>query len=232
MFHKIARFVKNIHFTILSWQSDFLQKRIEKNIGTANKNIIEGCTVDITQKVKEQREKIDSDIQDILKNLKSNPENIIEYLKSNNIEVHILPNAQHALFHIHEKEGFISERHGYRALIINVLIGNGFKFHTEPLIIFSKNPDIYNLIRAFYSWYSMKEGISGFDENSQKLLYKLRDENDENLISRLSLQQIESLRSAISADVHAIEFVTKFAKENAGAKKALNKIKDNGSANI
>ena len=232
MFHKIARIVKNISFLLLSLQSEFLQKRLEKRLGYSKKTIVEGCTVDISQKSKALKEKIDLDVKGILKQLKNNPDKIIEYLENNDMKVYLIKNAENVLYHISEKEGFITERSGYSAIVLNRLIGNGFKLKTKPMIVFSEELDIYKLIRALYNWYSMREGLKGFDSKSQKLLQKMHEGNEDDIIARLSLTEIESLRNAINRDVQAIEFVNQYAKENAGAKNALKKMQDEGGANI
>ena len=75
----------------------------------------------------------------------------------------------------------------------------------------------------FHKWYAFKDGLPGFDEKSQKLLKKFNSKNEDDLISKLSLTDIEGLKNAIARDVQSINFVVKYSKENAGAKKALEK---------
>ena len=233
MFHKIARVVKNISFILLSWQSSYLQKRLVKKLGYTKKTIVDGCSVDISQEIKDKREKITAEVKGIIKQLKNNPQRLCEYLENQGVEVHLIGRGERFFKRINESDGFITERKGYKALLINLAIGNGFKTKTEPMVIFSGDElDIYKLIRAIYTWYSYKEGMSGFDEKSQRLLQLLHRKNEDKIIARLSIPELEGLKNAVSRDIEAIDFVTQYSKENAGAKNALNKIKNDGGANI
>lgn len=234
MFHKLARIVKNFSFMLLSWQGNFLQKRLIKRLGYTHKSVVDGCSVDISQNIKDKREKIDNDVKSILKQCENNPIKVIEYLEKNGIRVYFVKRAKKLLKHIKEDEGFITERHGFRSLMLNIITGQGLKFNTKTMVILEKGePDIYNLIHYLHKWYAMKEGMDGFDEKSQKLLVLFNTTKEEDkLIGRLSIPEISGLREAIARDVQSIEFVTKYSKENAGAKNALEKMKTEGSANI
>ena len=233
MFHKIARFVKSFSFMMLSWQSDFLQKRLIKKMGYNPKAVVDGCTVDISQEIKDKREKIDNDVRAILKQCKNNPEKILEYFDKNNVKYFFIKRANKVLNQIGETEGFITERKGYTAFVLNLITGSGLKFKTSDMVIFEKGePDIYKLINCLYKWYSKKEGMEGFDEKAQKLLKKFNPKNEDKLIKKLSLGDIDVLKKAIDRDVQAIEFVSQYSKENAGSKKALEKMQSDKGASI
>lgn len=217
---------------MLVWQSNFLQKRLLKRVGYSGKKVVDGCTVDISQELKDKKIKIDNDVFALVKQCNNNPQNIVDYLREHDIEVYCVKRLKNLLNFIKESEGFISERKGFKGLLLNLHTGSGFKFKTKPLIILEGNPDIYRLIRYFYTWYSWKNGMEGFDEKSQRLLWTLHAKDEDKVISRLSLPDMDLLNNAIARDVQAIEFVTKYSKETAGAKNALEKMKQDGGANI
>ena len=116
---------------------------------------------------------------------------------------------------------------------MSLITKSGFKFETPDFVILEEEePDIYKLINALYKWYSKKEVMEGFDEKSQKLLKKFNPKNEDKLIKKLSLEDITLLKNAIARDVQAIEFVSQYSKENAGSKKALEKMQSDKGASI
>lgn len=233
MFHKIARFVKSISFMMLNWQSEFLQKRLIKKMGYKPKAVVDGCTVDISQEMKDKSQKIDNDVRAILKQCKNNPVMVLEYFEKNNITCYFVKRAAKILDKIGETEGFITERSGYTAFALGLITGVGMKFKTPDMIVLEKEePDIYKLINCLHKWYSKKEGMEGFDEKSQRLLKKFNPKNEDRLIKKLSLKDIDMLKNAIARDVQAIEFVSQYSKENAGSKKALEKMQTDKGASI
>ena len=234
MFHKISRIVKNISFAILNWQGQFLQKRLVKRLGYKPKQIIDGCTVDISQEEINKREKIDNDVNTLLKSFANDPDKIIDYLENNGVNVYKVKKADKRLKLIGEAVGFITERVGLKALMLNMICSNGLKFKTDICVVVDLNDiDIYILINSFYKWYSLKEKMPGFDTKSQLLLKKFNSKkNEDKLIGRLSIPEIEGLKHAISRDIQAIEFVSKYSRENAGAKNALEKMQSDKGASI
>lgn len=233
VFHKIARIVKNIAFMMLSWQGEFLQKRLAKRLGYTKKAVMDGCTVDISQDIKDKLAKVDNDVRAILKQCKNNPFEVIKYLEEHNVPVFLIKHSKRFVKFIKEKEGLITDRTGLTALVLNLWTKQGISFKTKTFVLMEDSePDIYNLIHCLHKWYAKKEGLLGFDEKSQKLLRKFNDKNEDKLIGRLSIPEIEGLKNAISRDVQAIEFVSKYSRENAGAKKALEKMQTDNGANI
>ena len=86
------------------------------------------------------------------------------------------------------------------------------------------------MLHQFHKWCAFKKDLPGFDEKSQALfkenLNKMSDGKD------LSVEEIIALKEAIARDAQAAEFVIQLAKESDGVKNALNKIKNDGSAEI
>ena len=233
MFHKIARIVKNISFMFLSWQSERMQKNLHKKLGYNKKSSVDGCSVEISQEQKNKIEKVNQDVKAILKKCKNDPKLVCEYLAEHNIKVYCKKRINKLLDSIHEKEGFITERDGFNALVLNYITGNGFKFNSKTMILFEgEEPEIHLLINCLHKWYAMKEGLEGFDKKSQQLFRRYNFENIDKLMNKLSIPEIQSLRNAIQRNIQSIDFVTQYAKEHSGAKNALNKMQQNGGANI
>lgn len=194
---------------------------------------MDGCSVEISEDLKTKQQKIDNDVRAIMKQCKNNPIKVIEYFENHNIPVYSIKHAKLLKKFFKEKLGFITERSGVSAIALNIAIGNKLSTKTRPMVILKdEEPDIYNLIYCFHKWYAFKEGMSGFDEKSQRLLLKFNEKNEDKLIGRLSIREIEGLREAIARDVQAIDFVSLYSRENTGAKKALEKMQTDDGANI
>mgnify|MGYP004675675719 FL=1 len=233
MFHKIARTVKTFSFMLLSWQGKFLEKRLVKRLGYDGKKIVKGCTLDLKKEEIENSEKVDKEVALILKNCRNNAEALIKVFEAHNTPVYQIKNSEKVLKKIHEREGLITERTGLNALLINLVTTKTFSLKSPTMIVVEAGElDVYELMHALHKWVALKNGLAGLDEKSQKLLRRFDSEKDDNIIGRLSLTDIDKVRSAIARDVQSINFVVKYSKEHAGAKKALEKMKNEGGANI
>ena len=88
----------------------------------------------------------------------------------------------------------------------------------------------YYFLYHFYNWFAFKNDIAGMDCESQELLKKyLFSDSDTN---ELQLSEIFKLKDAIKQDKSAIEFVVKLCRNYDGAKQALDKMKNEGSAKL
>ena len=153
--------------------------------------------------------------------------------EAHNTPVYQIKNSEKVLKKIHEREGLITERTGLNALLINLVTTKTFSLKSPTMIVVEAGElDVYELMHALHKWVALKNGLAGLDEKSQKLLRRFDSEKDDNIIGRLSLTDIDKVRSAIARDVQSINFVVKYSKEHAGAKKALEKMKNEGGANI
>lgn len=232
--HKIARFVKSISFMLLSMQGEFLQKRLIKRMGYKPNANVKGCTIDLRKEAEEADvDKLDNEVRLILKQCKNNPELIVEFFKEHKTEVYRVKNSKKVLKFIGEEEGFIVERKGLSALKLNMVIGNGFSFDVKPMVVLDADElDVYNLMHYLHKWCAYKNGMNGFEEKAYRLLKKFNIKNDDEIIQRLSISDIELLKNAIARDVQSINFVVKYSKENAGAKNALEKMQSDDGASI
>ena len=233
MFHKIARTVKTFSFMLLSWQGKFLEKRLVKRLGYDGKKIVKGCTLDLNKEEVENSTKVDEEVSLILKNCKNNADALVKVFEAHNTPVYQIKNSEKVLKRIHERQGLITERTGLNALLLNLATTRSFSFKSKTMVVVEAGElDIYELMHALHKWVALKNGLAGLDEKSQKLLRRFDSEKDDNVIGRLSLPDIDRVRAAIARDVQSINFVVKYSKEHAGAKKALEKMKNDGGASI
>ena len=102
---------------------------------------------------------------------------------------------------------------------------------TDEMFVLSKGEiNKYYFIYHFYNWFAFKHGIAGMDSESQKLLKKYLLENSDT--KELQLADIYKLKDAIKQDKASIEFVVKLCRNYDGAKQALDKMKNDGSAKL
>ena len=212
MFNRIARFVKNISFILLSLQGKFLQKRLIKRMGYKPNSSVKGCTIDLKKEANEANtEKLNNEVKAVLKRCNNNPQEMLKFIQEHKTNVYFIKYGTKIFKLLKEEEGFIGERKGFKALILNLLTTKKFKFKTDAMFILNDDElDIYNIIHYFHKWNAYL-----FD-----------------IISRLSLTDIALLKEAIARDVQSINFVVQYSKETAGARNALEKLKSDDGANI
>lgn len=233
LFHKIAKFVKRISFTILSWQSNYLQDRLKKKYGYSPNKSIKGCTIELKDKEKVNLELLNKEVREILKKCKNEPVKILNFIEEHGTKVYIIKNAKKILNAINENTGLITERSGFNAFIINYLIDNGFKLKSKSVIIKdSEELSLYYIIHDLHRWCALKNKFPGFEERAQRLLLKINDKNEDKIIAKLSNDDMKKLSQAIARNVQSIDFIGQYTKENEGSKKALKKMQTDGGANI
>ena len=155
------------------------------------------------------------------------------FFKEHKTEVYRLKNSKKVLKLIGEEEGFIADRRGISALKLNCVLKKDFSFEIKPMIVLDADElDVYNLMHYLHKWCAYKNGLKGFEEKAYRLLKKFNTKNDDEIIQRLSISEIEMLKNAIARDVQSINFVVKYSKENAGAKNALEKMQSDDGASI
>lgn len=233
MFHRIARVVKTFSFMILSWQGQFLQKRLVKRLGYDGKKVVKGCTLELSKDDLTDTKKLAEEVSLILKNCKNDAEAVAKFFEHHKTNVYQVKDVEKVLKRINEREGLITERTGFSAMYLNFITTKRFSFKSPMMIIVEAGDlNIYDLMHALHKWVALKNGLPGLDEKSQKLLRRFDKEKDDDVIGRLSLKDIDKVRAAIARDVQSIDFVVKYSKEHAGAKQALEKMKNEGGANI
>ncbi len=233
MFHRIARVVKTFSFMLLSWQGQFLQKRLVKRLGYDGKKVVKGCTLELSKDDLCDTKKLAEEVSLILKNCKNNVDALVKVFEAHKTPVYQVKNVEKVLKRINEREGLITERTGFSAMFLNFITTQTFALKSSTMIVVEAGElNIYDLMHALHKWVALKNGLPGLDAKSQKLLRRFDREKDDDVIGRLSLKDIDKVRAAIARDVQSIDFVVKYSKEHAGAKQALEKMKNEGGANI
>lgn len=230
---KDMQLLKNFIYGILSIQEKFLKYRLSKTIGVKNKSkrrrhFSDGCIIDLNSLADIEKEKLESEITNILKSNEYNPDRVLEYIKKQGTTVIYSKDAKKILNPIGENEGFIYPAKGTKALYLSLAIFKKPKIKTDEMFVLSKGEiNKYYFIYQFYNWYAFKKGIDGMDSESQELLKKYLFAPDNT--NELQLADIYKLKDAIRQDKASIEFVIKLCKNYDGAKNALNKLQDGGA---
>ena len=134
---------------------------------------------------------------------------------------------------IKEEEGLICEKRGFEALYLSLITGQGVKFSTSPMFVLRDGViDKFYMLHNFYRWYSLKSDLSGFEPDVQALFKQFLCDDSEKFMKSLSMEKIISLKEAIARDQEATTFVLNYTKEVEGSKKVLDKIKNDGGANV
>lgn len=230
------RLLKNILYSVLSLQERFLKMRLARTIGVKNtskrkRHFGKGCTLDLSTMAETEKNRLEDEITQILKNYNFEPEKILVYIKNQGTNVYRIKDAAKLLNPIGENEGLIYPSKGFRAIYLSLAVEQKLKFKTAEYFVLSEGEiNKYYFIYHFYNWYAYKHNIAGMDRNSQELLKKyLFTDSD---TKELQLSEIFQLKDAITQDKASIEFVVKLCRNYEGVKQALDKMKNEGSANL
>ena len=227
---------KSLLYKILGLQEKYLRHRLSKTIGVKNnsknkRHYFNGGLLDLSTLAESEKQKLEEELTRILKEADFEPEKLLEYIKVNGTKVYRIENAGSILNPIGENEGFIYPAKGSRALYLSLALDKKISFKTDEIFVLSKGEiNKYYFIYHFYNWYAFKHNIAGMDSESQELLKKYLFETPDT--SELQLADIYKLKDAIRQDKASIEFVIKLCRNYEGAKQALNKLKDEGGANL
>lgn len=229
LFKKTSLFFLRCQEQVITMQLSFYINKNKKHL----KRISNGCSITVSADINTKKDTLNAEIKNILKQYKNDTSKILEYIAKYNTKVYRLHNAKKVLETIGEEPGLIPEYKGWRALVLNTVLFKKPVFKSEPMfIVDDKDVDIYYLIQQFHRWYFMKNNFEGFDSKSQILLKAVNKGNEDAIIAKLKPDDIISLSNAIARDVESINFVEQYARETAGSKKALEKIKNGAGASI
>lgn len=227
-------FYKNIILFVLSIQEKILTQSLNKTLGIKNiskrkKYFQDGCLLSLDSLADSEKNKMEEELELILKSCNYEPLEVLEYIKKHNTPVYYIESVK-SLNSIGENEGFIYPQKGSKALYLSLLVNKKALIKTEPMFILTKGEiNRYYFIYHFYNWYAFKHGINGIDTDSQVLLNKYLFSATEEDFNKIQLADIYKLKDAIKQDKSAIEFVFKLCQKYDGAKKALDKLKNNGA---
>ena len=228
--------LNNIIYAILSIQEKFLRYRLSRTIGVKHsskrkKHYSQGCTLDLNTMADCEKQKLEDELNLLLKTYDYNPKQILDYISKQGTKVIYYNGASKILNQLGENEGFIYPAKGMKALFLSMTFEKKLRLKSDEMFILSKGEiNKYYFIYHFYNWYAFKHGIAGMDSESQDLLKKYLFE--EKNTKELQLADIYKLKDAIRQDKASIEFVVKLCRNYDGAKNALEKITKEGGAKL
>lgn len=230
------KLLKSIIYGILSLQETVLRHRLSKTIGAKNRSKSKrhygnGFVLDLNTMAETEKQKLEEELTLILKRYDYNPEEILKYIENQGTKVYRVKDAAKILNPIGENEGFIYPEKHMKAIYILLSLGRPPALKTDEMFIISEGSiNKYYFIYHFYNWYAYKHGIAGMDRESQDLLKKFLFTDTDT--KTLQLSEIYQLKDAIREDKASIEFVVKLCRNYDGAKQALDKMKNEGSAKL
>lgn len=230
--------IQKILYSLLSVKEKSLKIRLDKHLKRSSTNetsktvVSSTATLTLTSQTKQNAELVKENISLIVKKTGGNTAELLKIIESKGTKIYRPANADKFLKLIGEEEGFITELRGTEAFWLNLFVGNGIGFKSQPMFVMRHgNIDPYYFLHHFYKWYAMKYKLPGFDYNAQKLLkISLKNPNDKRL-QNLNLDDMLALKEAIARDNEASDFVIGLARYKDGSKQVLDKMHD-GGANI
>lgn len=232
-------FIKNIKYFILSLKEKSLLRKLKDSTRQSYTNndtknvMIKGASLTINSKTLQTIAQVKENVTSIIQKTNGEPDALIDYIKAAKTPVYKIKNADKILNFINEEEGLITEKEGFDALILSVSTGQGIKFKTAPMFVMREGIiEKYYMLHHFYCWYSLKSGLPGFDYKSRKMFKQYLVNGSDDFTAKLSMAQILSLQEAIARDQEATVYVLEYTKQIEGSQNVMDKIKNEGSANI
>ncbi|MBR1424902.1 hypothetical protein IJ579_05010 [bacterium] len=225
--------LKNIRNLFILKKREKISRDLKK-ISEQNLSVSNGAKLTINAEKQKKIDQVKENITAIVKTTKCEPEALINYITAAKTPVYRISNPNKVLSFIGEEEGLICEQKGLFAIYLSILTGQGVKFKTEPMFVIRKTNDINKsyLLHNFYRWYSLKSGLEGFDYESRRKMKIYWFDNSLEATRRLSIESINQIQEAISREREANLFVLDYEKQIEGSKKVLEKIKNEGGADV
>ena len=237
------KFVKRIVNYILNRRKKRLEQTLNKlkpktyTNSTTKTHVNASETMILSTQTEKILEAMDAEVKNIVKSCLTNPELLLKFVEQQGTPVYKIPYADKILSKINEEEGFITPLNGLKALYLNFMTGilAQKKLHIslksrEMFIMRNGDINIYYMLHQFHKWYGFKKNLPGYYEKSQELFKENLDNMSDT--KEMTVEEILALKEAIARDAQAADFVINLAKESSGAKKALDKIKNDGGADI
>lgn len=228
---------KFIYF-LLEKQEKALTKKLQKHLKSTSTNLTSktvvssSATMTLNAETQKNVELVRKNVEEIVNSCNNDPAKLLAYIESKGTKIYKIDNADKLLSAIKEEEGLITKLEGLKALYVNLITNSGFSFKTKPMFIMRNGAvDKYYMAHQFYKWYALNMRLPGFDFMSQQL-FKIYLNSDGAILSNLTLDEMTGLKEAIARDREATDFALSLAKHKEGSKNVLEKIKNNGGANI
>lgn len=235
----MINFFKRIKYFFLSHKEKDLQEKLKNTTKntfenkTSKKVLGVGADLTINSQTLKLADEVKENVSAIVKKTDCNPNELLNYIKAAKTPVYKLDNADKLLNLIKEEEGLIYEKRGFEALYLSLLTGQGVKFKTPVMFVLRDGLiDKFYMLHHFYRWYALKAGLPGFEYEAQKKFKQFLFDDSEKNIKQLSMESILAMKEAIARDQEATAFVLEYTKEVEGSKNVIDKIKNDGGANI
>ncbi len=213
------------------------------NIATTKHSIGAGCTLKFSAETEKKKKEINDYLKNLISKYINNSEKLIRYIELKGLKVYRINNASKLLAKIGEEEGFLTPLKGFKALVLNILIGFLYEeklkisFSTKEMFIFNIGEvEIYTIARALHKYYGFKNNLPGFDYKSQELFKKIyanSKKSSTNPIANInSLKDMFSCKEALARDLESINFTIQLSIEYERAKKALNILQTTKSTKV
>lgn len=229
---------QQIIYYFLEKQEKALSKKLSKHLKNSSSNkttktiVSKDVTVTFNAETEKSKELVKKNVTDIIRSCNNDPTKLLNFIESKGTKVIKIDNADKILAVIKEEEGLITELEGIEALYINIITNSGFSFRSKPMFIMRNGQiDPYYMAHQFYKWYALNMGLPGFDFISQKI-FKISLNSNSTVFSNLNLDEMTGLKEAIARDQEATSFALELAKSKEGSKNVIDKIKNDGGANI
>lgn len=229
---------QQIVYFLLEKQEKALSKKLSKHLKISSSNktsktiVSKDVTVTFNAETEKSKELVKKNVTDIIRSCNNDPTKLLNFIESKGTKVIKIDNADKILAVIKEEEGLITELEGIEALYINIITNSGFSLKSKPMFIMRNGQiDPYYMAHQFYKWYALNMGLPGFDFMSQKI-FKISLNSNEAVFSNLNLDEMTGLKEAIARDQEATSFALELAKSKEGSKNVIDKIKNDGGANI
>ncbi len=213
------------------------------NLST-NKHVMGGnYTLNFTTETEKKKKEINEKLKSLVIKYINTPEKLIQLMELKGLKVYKIRQADKILEKFGEEEGFLTPLKGYKALVINFIIGILYEnklrigFSTKEMFIFKTGEtEIYTIARALHKYYGYKKNLPGYDYKSQEIfkrVYKRIHTNQSSPFANCnSIKDMYACKEAIARDLESINFTIQLSVEHECAKKALNKLQTTKSANI
>lgn len=229
---------QQIIYYFLEKQEKALSKKLSKHLKNSSSNkttktiVSKDVTVTFNAETEKSKELVKKNVTDIISSCNNDPTKLLNFIESKGTKVIKIDNADKILAVIKEEEGLITELEGIEALYINIITNSGFSLKSKPMFIMRNGQiDPYYMAHQFYKWYALNMGLPGFDFISQKI-FKISLNSNSTVFSNLNLDEMTGLKEAIARDQEATSFALELAKSKEGSKNVIDKIKNDGGANI
>lgn len=229
---------QQIIYYFLEKQEKALSKKLSKHLKNSSSNkttktiVSKDVTVTFNAETEKSKELVKKNVTNIIRSCNNDPTKLLNFIESKGTKVIKIDNADKILAVIKEEEGLITELEGIEALYINIITNSGFSLKSKPMFIMRNGQiDPYYMAHQFYKWYALNMGLPGFDFISQKI-FKISLNSNSTVFSNLNLDEMTGLKEAIARDQEATSFALELAKSKEGSKNVIDKIKNDGGANI